>query len=395
MKNSYTVNYVAFTKHLEQIIKYLKENKLIETSETIVDSFPGQLVDLLMPKLPTLNTIKLSDVFEISKRQPFTPCETFLRIQKHVLENRVRVHEFLEPFDRLKCGLITKNQFLRALDNIGLSALNRLVLTEREMEIVCALFRDPIDSDRIRWKDFEDEVDKVFTQKHMHKLPNFDPDPPPGNIVRLPRVGAAVWQCQPPITRDLLEETMEKIKTKIRNRRIYFLPFFKDMDKFHMGHVSPSQAKSILFTNNLYVSDEEFDSLLAKYYNDLGFNYVKFLEDADEGEYALPKVGILFVCFRKNILGKLLITQFISCLEASDGPLRECHPKPVISQQDLIDVLAKIKKQMLTKSLRIVDFLRDFDRHRKGEIREDDFRRGVDNSGIKISPREMDIVCEM
>lgn len=290
MKNSYTVNYIAFTKHIESIIKYLRENKLMEKSGDIVDKFPGQIVDLMMPKLPTLNVMKLSDVFEISERPPFTPCETFLRIQRHVFENRVRVHEFLEPFDRLNCGLITKNQFLRALDNIGLSGLNRLVLTEREMNIICDRFRDPIDTDRIRWRDFEDEVDKAFTQKHLHKIPMAEVDSPPDNIIRLPRVGEGNWQCQPPITRDLLEETMEKIKTKIRTRRIYFLPFFKDMDKFHMGHVTPSQAKSILFTNNLYISNEEFDSLLAKYYNDLGFNYVKFLEDADVEAYAAPKV---------------------------------------------------------------------------------------------------------
>lgn len=82
-------------------------------------------------------------------------------------------------------------------------------------------------------------------------------------------------------------------------------------------------------------------------------------------------------------------------MEASEGPFKECHPKPEITQQDLIDVLAKIKKQMLTKSLRIIDFIRDYDRHRKGEILEVDFRRGVDNSGIKITPKEMDIICEM
>lgn len=91
----------------------------------------------------------------------------------------------------------------------------------------------------------------------------------------------------------------------------------------------------------------------------------------------------------------MIFPQFISSLEVYDGPFKECHPKPEISQQDLIDVLAKIKKQMLTKSLRVVDFLRDYDRHRKGEILDEDFRRGVDNSGIKITPREMDIVCEM
>lgn len=297
MKNSYTVNYIAFTRHIQAVISYLKGNNLMEPGDTIVDTFPGHLVDLMMPKLPILNPIKLSDVFEISKRPPFTPCETFLRIQRHILENRVRVHEFLEPFDRLNCGLITKNQFLRALDNIGLSGLNRMVLTERETNIICERFRDQIDSDRIRWKDFEDEIDKVFTTKHLHKLPMAEIDPPPENVVRLPRVGEANWQCQPPITRNLLEETMEKIKIKVRNRRIYFLPFFKDMDKFHMGHVTPTQAKSILYSNNLYVSNEEFDSLLAKYYNDLGFNYVKFLEDTDCGDYAVPKVGyyILFI----------------------------------------------------------------------------------------------------
>ncbi|KAJ6645974.1 hypothetical protein Bhyg_01183, partial [Pseudolycoriella hygida] len=45
------------------------------------------------------------------------------RIKRHVLENGLRVKEFFEDFDCLRCGYITKSQYVRGLDILGVSKL--------------------------------------------------------------------------------------------------------------------------------------------------------------------------------------------------------------------------------------------------------------------------------
>lgn len=100
------------------------------------------------------------------KRKPTKDAkEIFLRVQRHILENRIRIHEFFGSFDLLNCGFITKNQFLRALDNVGISGLHRLFLTNDELEILCQMYADPNDVDRVNWRQFEREVNEGNEKK--------------------------------------------------------------------------------------------------------------------------------------------------------------------------------------------------------------------------------------
>lgn len=83
-------------------------------------------------------------------------CDIIFCIQSYVHKRRVRVKEFLECFDNLHTGTITKNQFERGLDNIGV----RKYLSQRDMRLLITRYLDPIDSNRIIWRSFEDEIDR-------------------------------------------------------------------------------------------------------------------------------------------------------------------------------------------------------------------------------------------
>lgn len=118
------------------------------------------------------------------------------------------------------------------------------------------------------------------------------------------------------------------------------------------------------------------NALIERYGNELGFNYGRFLEDADPAEYAIPK------------------------LIQPNTPTGECKFKnddgsPQETEEDIITILTKAKRQAVTLNLPVLDFLQDYDRHREGEILEVDFRRAVDNANIKMTPEEMDIICRM
>lgn len=142
------------------------------------------------------------------------------------------------------------------------------------------------------------------------------------------------------------------------------------------GHVRCKQANQIFTVNAILLSNDEMNALIERYGNELGFNYGRFLEDADPAEYAIPK------------------------LIQPNTPTGECKFKnddgsPQETEEDIITILTKAKRQAVTLNLPVLDFLQDYDRHREGEILEVDFRRAVDNANIKMTPEEMDIICRM
>ncbi|XP_055905315.1 uncharacterized protein LOC129940841 isoform X2 [Eupeodes corollae] len=379
MKDSYTVNYVAFVKHIDAIIKYLKEQGLMDQSNNLV-SFPGQLIDLELPELPIPNAEginKYTTTFEIPHKSDNAICDTIFTIQNYVYENGIRISEFMEPFDVLKSGSITRNQFVRALDCVGISESKRLRLGEREFESIFSTYADPIDFSRVKWKHFCDEIDKVFTEKHLDKQPRLPVGEPLKYIKTLPKPGQHNWKDQSETIRDLCEETIKRIQIKINTRRIYLHPFFKNFDKLNKGYVRPSQAFQALLSNTILISEEEFAALEKRYCNDMGFNYMRFLEDIDPTEYAFPKL--------KEPL-----------------PIREVHEpeKPCLikakpTEQDVIQALSKIKRQMSINNVKIIDFFVDYDHHRENQIPESDFRRGLDNADVKLTVPEVDIICDI
>jgi len=67
---------------------------------------------------------------------------------------------FYKDFDILRCGYVTKSQFLRGLDGIGVSGLDRLFLSDSELQSLCDSYADEHDCSRINWNSFENEIDK-------------------------------------------------------------------------------------------------------------------------------------------------------------------------------------------------------------------------------------------
>lgn len=72
----------------------------------------------------------------------------------------------------------------------------------------------------------------VFTVKELEKLPNLRIESPPKEIAELPRRGAKNWQCEPKSIRELCEETLQKIRNRVNERRILLKQFFKDYDRY-------------------------------------------------------------------------------------------------------------------------------------------------------------------
>lgn len=72
---------------------------------------------------------------------------------------------------------------------------------------------------------------QVFTTKELEKWPELRVEPAPPDVMDIPRRGQAVWMEVEPQVRDLCEETLEKLRKKIVQRRLNLKPEFKSYDK--------------------------------------------------------------------------------------------------------------------------------------------------------------------
>ncbi|XP_064553144.1 LOW QUALITY PROTEIN: uncharacterized protein LOC135438677 [Drosophila montana] len=377
MKDGYLVNYVAFLKHIDNIIDYLRQHNLLDYSGDLIQNFPGRLVDLELSQLPAISGCQIiRPIFPDACNHPKKnrgECDIVFCIQNYIYKNRIRTCEFLEKFDSLQVGSITKNQFERGLSNMGVGKY----LSRRELDLLADRYLDPLDTNRVRWRNFVDEIDTVFTIKNLDKMPQCVVESPLVHIKELPRPGTLDWQAAPVDVRELCEEAMAKIRLRIRNRRLYLHPFFRNYDKLHSGHVNCHQANQIFRINGILLSNPELDSVLHRYGNELGFYYTKFLDDVDPAEYAMPAM-----------IGK--------------QDLQECPPFPrdnVASEQATEEVITRIltsaKRQAITKGVSVIDFLADYDRHREGQILESDFKRALDNAMVILSEEDATILCNV
>ena len=69
------------------------------------------------------------------------------------------LHYYLQDFDSLRSGSITKSQFRRGLSDLGLSALGQHNLTEVQFQALCAYYTNPDMKDKVQWMRFMYDIE--------------------------------------------------------------------------------------------------------------------------------------------------------------------------------------------------------------------------------------------
>ena len=100
---------------------------------------------------------------DIVKHKPNDVDDVLARLRVQCKQQRIRVGEFFRDFDKLRSGFITEAQF-----RIGLN-MAKIVLSGNEFEQLCNHFKAPKEGKHVRWRDFVDAVDEVFTKKGLEK----------------------------------------------------------------------------------------------------------------------------------------------------------------------------------------------------------------------------------
>lgn len=113
-------------------------------------------------------------------------------------------------------------------------------------------FRDPSFPQKIKYYEFNEQIEEIFTAKDLEKCPtkslsNF----------KAPSILDPKSQLTPN-EEDELNKCMERIGIDVRHRRLLIKPYFQDKDRSNSGFVSATRFRSIFDNQKLWITDREF-----------------------------------------------------------------------------------------------------------------------------------------
>ncbi|CAD5122359.1 DgyrCDS10796 [Dimorphilus gyrociliatus] len=155
----------------------------------------------------------------------------FEKIKRKVFKERVRIHEWMRDYDKLRHGCIHRTNFRRALD------LCRFELTESELAIVEDHYA-AAKPNHIEWERFSRDVEQIFTVDHLEKQPlrSVEQYRPSENLER--KLPKEHYQT--------VKNILDRIAKEVKQRRIQLYPLFEDYDKVHNGTVTRNQFRRVL-----------------------------------------------------------------------------------------------------------------------------------------------------
>ena len=337
----------------------------------------------------------------IYKDNPKTGLEEVIsKLQKKVKEQRIRVHEFLRDFDRLRSGSITSAQL-----RIGLN-MAKLPLSNREFKILCENFACSKKPGWFRWRDFCDKIDEVFTVKGLER----NPDSKIGGSILLTKT---VRQGMSNPNKEIAERIIRKFRYYCLATRLFIKQFFQDWDRLGRNKVSPKQFRQVLATVKFDMTDDEFHAVADYFKTEDGYvNYVDFIKATNPDNAPLDSLGMTKAQHTSsNVLnnfgasggpGGPVIFQsqtykggdageaqqeakrldYVPGYSAELKMMEEGHIPNYSYMIDLnvdpIKVLEKVKRDVKISRTRLREFLQDFDPLRKGYITQNKFFGSLD-----------------
>lgn len=298
------------------------------------------------------------------KKKARTVNELMESIRYAVLLKRVRVSEFFRDFDKLRHGYIRRHQFEQGISAMGFS------FDQGDLANLCHHYCKPNSMGQdINWTRFCDDVDKVFTEKDLERKPTKRVQP-----LRDPREIKPVGKRLSPELERLVDNILHQLHVQAERRRIMLKPCFTDFDKHHTGHVSRTQFRQCLgFLNfmNFTLTEPEIEACLAKYTNADGqFNYLTFLNDVEK---------------------------VVPFTEPPSSPQLKSVPGSAGSSErkDPERLLSEIKTKVKKERVRVLGFLRDYDKLNSGRIHRTTFVRAINSAGIVLSQDDYNLLSDM
>jgi len=321
------------------------------------------------PVIGDWNTTKLAAPVEKKDDTPdisSVDVDELIKLIRHdVLVNRIRVEEFFHDFDPLRHGSISISRF-----RMGLSAMGQSHLSEAQIMAIIDRYADPKRNTNVLWTQFLTDVEKVFTQRGLEKTPKAVLQPVEDFL--MPKPGTTDWENQDQGKKEALDKVMHKMRQKTNQRRILTKPCFQDFDRHHIGYVTKSQLRQCLAYLCLDCEPNEVDLVYEKFSDNTGFNYLKFLEQLQPSEKQEQK--------------------YLNRLEQLR--LAANKVKVIDNTVDIEFVMDKVKTKVVKKSMRVYEFMRDYDKLKTGRMLKTCFPRALDLCCLGLTENEVQTLIQ-
>ncbi|XP_065652485.1 uncharacterized protein LOC100202524 isoform X2 [Hydra vulgaris] len=345
------INYPAFIKCIDQ--EYYAKPPVSDDQDTTKTVFPSSSEKEICSEL-------VVDVNKIIKQ-----------ISHHIFVYRIRIAEFFQDYDPLRHGSIPISRF-----RMGLSASGQQ-FTEQEINALLKKYQDINIKENILWLHFVNDVEKVFNQKSFEKSPTIKLVSSEDILISK---ASSNWESQSDETKNAFDNVIQSMKEKIDQRRTLTKPFFQDFDKHHRGYVTKSQFCQCMTYLNLSFNEEDIDIVYKRFSDAAGFNYIKFLDELQPAEkyehIYLKRINDL------KILDKAKIVE-----ERKDIYNDE-------RKDNIYNVMNKIRSKVFRESIRIHEFMKDFDKLRTGKMLKINFPRALNISSLRLTAYDIDTVMD-
>jgi Ca2+-binding EF-hand superfamily protein len=246
-------------KQFKQTVTLLGVEINDQETQSVVNIYANKLGDI-----EYMRFLNDCDVLSYTINDPFTGAKSTYRntnidfsgskaidglmqkIREQVKRNRIRVGEFFQDHDPLRKGVIDATKFRTTL------YAQKLQLTTEEYEKLENYFRDPTNPIKIRYFDFNEEIESIFTQKDLEKNPTTTLSAFKAPSILDPKSQLSANE------EEELNACMKRIGVDVRHRRLLIKPYFQDKDRSNSGFVTATRFRSIFDNQKLWITDREF-----------------------------------------------------------------------------------------------------------------------------------------
>lgn len=265
----------------------------------------------------------------------------------------------MRDFDKLRSGGITNTQFLSSLSML------KIFLTIKESELLTERYRHPEKKNFVLWKEFCEDIDKVFVIQNLEKRQDID------DLTDITKTSFKLNELSLP-DQAVLQEILKDMKAFFEVNRIDPKPQFTNYDHLKRGKVLKPQFKKILHSMQFFIQDNDIEILMKKYGDPISneINYVVILNDAKSaGEKNIKE--------NEFQVKKEEAEEIIPVLSSANN-FYTYQTHFLNLEFNIKDIIDKIKNTVKINRIRLNEFFQDFDTLRKGVCTKAKFRTALD-----------------
>lgn len=289
--------------------------------------------------------------------------------QQQIKNRRVLLKPTFQDFDKTQIGYVSKNQFLRILNQFGLFP------NKEAVNLILKRYTDKGNLDEVNYYDFCNDVDlyddegKKISKEHAESFKG------PQN--RATKATAFISNETPQDLNDLFA----KIRRKAKQNRIRISEFLKDFDKLRSGGITTSQLRLGFNMAGITLSDKEFELLINTFPMESKPGYIRWKDICDT-------------------IDEVFTTKYLEkdpTFDVTEPNLNYNYGIEPLTEEEIVvakNLIAKFRQFARGTRLDIKQFFKDWDRLNRNKVTPKQFRQVLATVNYALTEPEFKAVVK-